>query len=68
MNLLFTRAFHRRHARDGITSNALHPGMVRTDLARAQPPSFLVLGLFAWPWMKKVDAGAATTVYAATAP
>ncbi len=68
MNLLFTRAFHRRHARDGITSNALHPGMVRTDLARAQPPSFLVLGLVAWPWMKKVDAGAATTVYAATAP
>jgi len=68
MNLLFTRAWHRRHGAEGITSNALHPGMVRTELARSQSWPFLLLGLVAWPWMKQVDGGAATTVYAATAP
>ncbi|MDG2305350.1 MAG: SDR family oxidoreductase [Candidatus Binatia bacterium] len=68
MNLMFTRTFQRRYAAEGITSNALHPGIVRTELARSQSGPFIVLGLFMWPWMKKVGGGAATSVYAATAP
>lgn len=68
MNLLFTRAFFRRHGGDGITSNALHPGIVRTELARSQTGLLVVFGLFLIPWMKKAPQGAATTVYAATAP
>lgn len=68
MNLLFARTIQRRYAGQGITSNALHPGIVRTELARSQSGAFVVLGLFLLPWMKKVPAGAATSVYAATAP
>ncbi len=67
MNLMFTRALHRRVCGEGIVSNALHPGIVRTELARSQPWPFLFLGLLAWPWMKEVGAGAATSVYLATA-
>lgn len=68
MNLMFTRALHRRYVGDGITSNALHPGIVRTELARSQTGWFVAVGLLMLPWMKKVDAGAATSVYLATAP
>ena len=68
MNLMFTRTLQRRYSADGITSNALHPGIVRTELARSQSGVFIVLGLFMWPWMKKVGGGAATSVYAATSP
>jgi NAD(P)-dependent dehydrogenase (short-subunit alcohol dehydrogenase family) len=68
MNLMFTRAFQRRHAGAGITSNALHPGIVRTELARSQSKPMVLLGLVMWPWMKKVDSGAATSVHLATAP
>jgi NAD(P)-dependent dehydrogenase (short-subunit alcohol dehydrogenase family) len=68
MNLLFTRAFERRHGADGITSHALHPGIVRTELARSQPWPFILLGLVAWPWMKELGAGAATSVLLATGP
>lgn len=68
MNLMFARTIQRRYAEEGITSNALHPGIVRTELARSQSGPFIVLGLVLWPWMKKVPAGAATSVYAATAP
>ncbi len=68
MNLMFTRAFQRRHGSEGITSNALHPGIVRTELARSQTGLMVVVGFLFLPWMKKVAGGAATTVYAATAP
>ena len=67
MNLMFTRALVRRYAEDGISSNALHPGMIRTELARSQRWPFLLIGLLALPWMKEVPAGAATSVYLATA-
>lgn len=68
MNLMFARSFNRRHRAEGVVANALHPGMVRTDLARSQPLRFLLLGFVMLPWMKTVEAGAATTLYAATAP
>ena len=68
MNLLFTRALFRRFGSEGITSNALHPGIVRTELARSQRGLFVAFGLLLLPWMKKAPQGAATTVYAATAP
>ena len=68
MNLLFTRALARRYGDAGISSNALHPGMIRTELARSQRWPFLILGVAFLPWMKTVEAGAATTAYLATAP
>lgn len=68
MNLLFAKAFDRRYRNDGIVANALHPGMVRTDLARSQPLPFLLFGFVMLPWIQTVEAGAATTLYASTAP
>ncbi len=66
-NGLFSRELARRLARTRATSNALHPGVIRTNLARHQPgggdedvtPSAR---------MKTIPQGAATTCYLATHP
>ena len=68
MNLLFAGELNRRHGEQGVAAYALHPGIVKTELARDQPWWMLSVGLLMWPFMKDVDRGAATTVYAATAP
>lgn len=68
MNLMFAREFNRRHARGGIVANALHPGVIATELARDQSLPFMLLGTLARPFMKSVPQGAATTVYVATSP
>lgn len=68
MNLMFASELNRRCAEQGVVAYALHPGIVKTELARDQPWWMLPVGLLMWPFMKGVDRGAATTVYAATAP
>lgn len=68
MNLMFARAFNRRHGKSGIVANALHPGVIATELARDQSLPFVLMGIFALPFMKSVPQGAATTVYVATSP
>jgi len=68
MNLLFASELNRRFGEQGVAAYALHPGIVQTELARDQPWWMLPVGLLMWPFMKGVDRGAATTVYAATAP
>jgi NAD(P)-dependent dehydrogenase (short-subunit alcohol dehydrogenase family) len=68
MNLLFTDALNRRLAADRVVSYALHPGVVRTELARDQPWWMLPVGFALWPFMKNVAQGAATTLHVATAP
>ncbi len=68
MNLMFARELNRRHGEDGIVANALHPGIIGTELARDQSLPFMVLGLFMMPFMKSIGQGAATSVYAATSP
>lgn len=68
MNLMFAGELNRRHGEQGVAAYALHPGIVRTELARDQPWWMLPVGLLMWPFMKNVDRGAATTIYAATAP
>lgn len=71
-NVLFTVGLERRLADSGVHAYALHPGVIRTELSRhlgaedfatltkAQPTGGLVL--------RSVEAGAATQVWAATAP
>ena len=66
MNLMFARELHRRYADDGIVANALHPGVIATELGRDQSLPFMLLGMFAIPFMKSVPQGAATSVYVAT--
>lgn len=68
MNLMFARELHRRYAKDGIVANALHPGIIPTELARDQNVGGMLLGMFALPFMRSVPRGAATSVYLATSP
>jgi NAD(P)-dependent dehydrogenase (short-subunit alcohol dehydrogenase family) len=63
-NVLFTRELARRAAGSGVTANALHPGVVATDLLlNGFPP----IRLFR-RWMRTPEQGAATAVYLASSP
>jgi retinol dehydrogenase-12/retinol dehydrogenase-13 len=63
-NVLFTRELARRTAGTGVTANALHPGVVATELLmNGFPP----IRLFR-RWMRTPEQGAATAVYLATSP
>ncbi|MCP2339924.1 SDR family NAD(P)-dependent oxidoreductase [Actinomadura rupiterrae] len=75
-NALFAVGLTGRWADDGVTSNALMPGAIMTDLQRHLPADELIdMG---WadadgnpvipPGWKTVEQGAATTVWAAVAP
>jgi NAD(P)-dependent dehydrogenase (short-subunit alcohol dehydrogenase family) len=74
-NLLFTVELERRLGARGVHAYAVHPGMIATDLGRHLSAADLAAlaemaksapgGL---PPFKSVAAGAATTVWAATAP
>jgi NAD(P)-dependent dehydrogenase (short-subunit alcohol dehydrogenase family) len=68
MNLLFARELSRRLSGQGVVAHALHPGIVRTELARDQKLLMKVVGIFMLPALKGPARGAATTLYAATAP
>ena len=69
-NVLFAVGLERRLAARGVHANALHPGGIVTELGRhLQPEDFEMLakrtsGLS----FKSIEAGAATSVLAATAP
>lgn len=69
-NLLFAVELNRRMHNEGlkITANAVHPGVIATELARdlsAFEQTMLVVGK---PFTKSIPQGAATTIYVATAP
>ena len=72
-NALFAVGLNLRHAEQGVEAFSVHPGMIRTELSRHMDDddrAFLARragdsgGTLA---MKSVEAGAATSVYAATA-
>jgi NAD(P)-dependent dehydrogenase (short-subunit alcohol dehydrogenase family) len=74
-NILFTRELDRRFQGKGIRAYAVHPGVIMTKLARHLSPEDIQelmsrASAEGGPVMtfKPVEAGAATTVYAATAP
>lgn len=79
-NILFTLELDRRYAAAGLRSNAVHPGMIMTDLARHMEASDMEeLGKRAsareaagngggLPDFKSIEQGAATSVYAAASP
>ncbi len=70
-NALFTFELARRLRETPVTANTLHPGVANTNLDRASP-AWRRLGarLMAWnrPWVKSVEAAAATQVYLASSP
>jgi NAD(P)-dependent dehydrogenase (short-subunit alcohol dehydrogenase family) len=68
-NLLFAKELARRFAGTKKTANAVHPGVVHTNLGRHTNPVFMFLfGLFGPLGLKSVSQGAATEVYVATSP
>ncbi|CAD7013864.1 unnamed protein product [Ceratitis capitata] len=72
-NILFTRELARRLEGTGVTANALHPGVVDTELFRHMGffNSFFANMIFKplfWPFIKAPQNGAQTTLYAALEP
>jgi len=64
-NVLFTRGLARRLEGTGVTTYALHPGVVATDIWRRLPGP---LGWLAKRFMISPEQGAETTLHCATSP
>jgi NAD(P)-dependent dehydrogenase (short-subunit alcohol dehydrogenase family) len=69
-NVLMVKELQRRLDEEGvdIVVNAVHPGTVRTDLGRHSLAWTVVCALFGWAFLKDVEQGASTTIYAAVHP
>ena len=68
-NALFSRSLAQKFAGTNITSNALHPGFVKTSIARGQGRLTEIAFDIAGPlFTKNLEEGAATTCYAASHP
>ena len=71
-NILFAVELGRRLRSRGVHANAIHPGTIATELSRHMGREDFELVQKRQPGgkmrLKSVEAGAATTVYAATAP
>ena len=68
-NILFARELARRFAGTAKTANAVHPGVIRTNLGRHMNPfARLALSVAGPLVLKTVEQGAATEVYVATNP
>jgi WW domain-containing oxidoreductase len=68
-NLLFAKELSRRLQGTGKTANAVHPGVIRTNLGRhMNPVANALFGLVGPLFLKTVEQGAATEVYAAVHP
>jgi NAD(P)-dependent dehydrogenase (short-subunit alcohol dehydrogenase family) len=63
-NILFAKGLAKR----GIHAYALHPGVINTNLSRSMGFSGIIFRAVGGLFMKSVAQGAATSVYAATAP
>jgi len=67
-NLLFMRALARRTRGSGVTVNAAHPGVVRSQLFRGLPaPLRFALATVLRPFTRSPEQGARTGVYLASA-
>jgi NAD(P)-dependent dehydrogenase (short-subunit alcohol dehydrogenase family) len=67
--VLHTYELSRRLAGSGVTANCVDPGFVRgTGIGRTLPVGFKVVGMAMTPFMATAARGAATAVWAASAP
>jgi len=68
MNILFTYELAHRLAGTRMTSNCLHPGVIRTGLMRGVSPVLHTLWQSLGKFFKQPEEGAETPVYLATSP
>ncbi|MCJ2093730.1 SDR family oxidoreductase [Methylobacterium sp. J-072] len=67
-NVLFTYALARRVQADGISVNALHPGVINTGFAKNTGGLFGTAWSLMRPFLTRPDKGAETSLHVATAP
>ena len=67
-NILFSNELARRLAPYGITSNALHPGLVATSFGSSSSGLSRFMLWLARPFSKSSEEGAQTSLYLATSP
>jgi retinol dehydrogenase-14 len=68
-NILFTVELARRLEGQGVTVNALHPGVIKTGLATGDARGVLGAAIMLWKWfMKTPQQGAEAPVWVATEP
>jgi NAD(P)-dependent dehydrogenase (short-subunit alcohol dehydrogenase family) len=69
-NALFATELHRRLAPKGVTANAVHPGVIFTELGRYMTKEDIDAMLSEGTSLrfKEIECGAATTVWAAASP
>lgn len=68
-NLLFAKELARRFGHSGKTANAVHPGVINTNLQRSMSAfARATMGLAAPLFFKSIPQGAATQCYVATHP
>ena len=63
---MFTKELHKRVVDSGITTYALHPGVVRTDLGRSSRLLKVMYATYGRLFGKTPVEGAQTTIYCAT--
>ncbi|MFH5832737.1 SDR family oxidoreductase [Halalkalibaculum sp. DA384] len=67
-NIMFTHELAKRTSGTRVTTNALHPGVVRSRLTSEASWFMYLLFAIGRPFMKSPQKGAETTVYLATSP
>jgi NAD(P)-dependent dehydrogenase (short-subunit alcohol dehydrogenase family) len=67
-NILFSNELARRLAPDGITSNSLHPGVVKTNFGAGSSGIMGLLSGLAGPFLLTPEQGAETSIYLAASP
>lgn len=68
-NLLFAKGLAKRLEGSGKTANALHPGVIRTNLGRhMNPVANVMFGVIGPIFLKSIPQGAATQCYLAAHP
>jgi len=68
-NVMFTYELARTLQGSGVTANALHPGVVRTNFGREDSKGWMRLMLpVIRPFLKSPERGAATSLYLASSP
>jgi retinol dehydrogenase 12 len=66
--LLFTIELADRLRGTRVTANAVHPGVVRTQMLLTAPGIFRLVGYLALPFALSPQKGAATSIYVASSP